>query len=147
MNLVPESLNELQNFDRGQDPKTSLRIGVNHIIPEITRDDLEIIDDILGDKGLKSYEEWYEEHGEDYDDDEEAREIYDRLVKIELAIGDKIKGGEFFDHHEFDTDEFKEYFENPPEGYDWAYNAYPDGDGIYVIWSSVHLPAAEEIEI
>ena len=37
MKLVPESLNELQNFDRGGDPKTSLDIGMT---PERRFEDL-----------------------------------------------------------------------------------------------------------
>ena len=34
------------NFERGQDPKTALGIGLAQIIPTITSDDLEILSDL-----------------------------------------------------------------------------------------------------
>lgn len=143
MKLVPETLNELQSFNKGNDPKETLRIGLSYLISEITSDDLELLGDLLDDEEIVSYEEWYEDHGEDYEDDQEAKESYDRLYKIALAIGDKIEWGEFFDHRE--EEEFDEYILNPPPGMEYAYNAYPDGDGIQVVWSSVFLPSAEGV--
>jgi len=145
MKLVPESINELQNFERGVDPKEAMRIGINRIIPEITSDDLELLGDLLDleDDEIISYEEWYDDHGEDYEDDEEARESYNRLHLIALAIDGKIEWGKFFDHHE--DDEMEEYLETPPVGKPYAYNAYPGSDGWQVVWSNIVLPSAEPI--
>jgi hypothetical protein len=134
------------NFKKGKDPKETLGIGVSYIISEITSDDLELLGDLLDDeKGIVPYENWYEDHGEDYEDDQEAKESYNRLYKIALAIGDKIQWGLYFDHHE----EYKmeHYLENPPAGFPYIYNSYPDSDGWGIVWSSIYLPSAEEIEL
>jgi len=129
------------NFERGRDPKEALGLG---IISKVTSDDLEILSDIYAeDDGIVSYEEWYEDHGQDYEDDEEAEETYNKLKSIFSVLGNKIKWGEFFDHKE--DDELEEYLENPPEGFPYAYNSYPDGDGWGVVWSSIHLPSAESL--
>jgi len=129
------------NFERGVDPKASMGIG---IIPTITSDDLEILSDLYAEEGLIPYEEWYEDHGQDYENDEEAEETYKRLYQIALVLGDKIQWGEFFDHHEEEA--LEEYLEYPPKGMKYAYNAYPDADGWDVVWTSIPLPAAEELE-
>lgn len=132
------------NFNRGKDPKEALQVGVSYIIPEITSDDLELLADLLDqEEGIVSYNDWYEDHGEDYEDDDEAQETYDRLYKIALAIGDKIAWGRFFDHKE--GDEMEVYLNSPPKNYPYAYNAYPEGDGWQVVWSSIPLPSAEEL--
>jgi hypothetical protein len=131
------------NFQRGKDPKETLHIGLSSLISEITSDDLELLGDLLDEEEIVSYKDWYEDHGEDYEDDQEAKDSYDRLYKIALAIGDKIRWGKFFDHRE--DEEMDEYLESPPNGFEYAYNAYPDGDGWQVVWSSILLPSAEEM--
>jgi len=134
---VQESL----NFERGQDPKQALGLG---IIPTITSDDLELVGDLLDEEEILSYEEWYDDHGEDYEDDEEARESYDRLYQVASVLKDKIKWAGFYDHHE--EDKLEDVLEGPwPKGMKYAYNAYPDADGWQVVFSSVYLPAAEEL--
>ena len=68
------------NFERGQDPKEALGLG---IIPSITSDDLEIVSDLYDSEvGLLNYEDWYGRHGEDYENDEEALETYKRLYQM-----------------------------------------------------------------
>jgi len=137
-------VNEFLNFERGVDPKEAMRIGINRIISEITSDDLELIADLLELKeGIVSYEDWYKDHGEDYEDDEEAKESYNRLHLMALAIDGKVKWGGFYDHKE--VDEMEEYLETPPVGMEYAYNAYPGGDGWQVVWSNIVLPSAEPI--
>lgn len=134
---VQESL----NFERGQDPKQALGLG---IIPTITSDDLELVGDLLDEEEILSYEEWYDDHGEDYEDDEEARESYDRLYQVASVLKDKIKWAGFYDHRE--EDKLEDVLEGPwPKGMKYAYNAYPDADGWQVVFSSVYLPAAEEL--
>lgn len=138
-------VNEDLDFERGQDPKRSLKIGVDYIIPEITSDNLELLGDVLDSENeIVAYKNWYESHGEDYGDYIEAEETYKRLYQIALALKDKIQWGEFFDHHQ--EDDLDEYLQNPPKGMKYAYNAYPDSDGWDVVWSSIPLPSAEEIE-
>jgi len=134
---VQESL----NFERGQDPKQALGLG---IIPTITSDDLELVGDLLDEEEILSYEEWYDDHGEDYEDDEEARESYDRLYQVASVLKDKIKWAGFYDHRE--EDKLEDVLEGPwPKGMKYAYNAYPDADGWQVVFSSVYLPAAEQL--
>lgn len=145
MKLVPEALNELHNFQRGKDPKETINIGLNSLIPEITSYDLEILSDvIMADNSIRSYEDWYEDHGEDYENDEEAQETYNKLYKIALIIKDKIEYGEPFDWKE--EDNMEEYIENKkPIDKPYTYNASPGSDGWWVVFSSVELPSAEPI--
>jgi len=44
MKLVPESLNELQNFDRGLNPKSTIGIGMGARIKEIIQTQLDGLD-------------------------------------------------------------------------------------------------------
>lgn len=140
MKLVNETLNSV-HFERGKDSKQTLGLG---IIPTITSDDLELVGDLLDEEEILPYEEWYEDYGEDYEDDEEAKESYDRLYQVASVLKDKIKWGGFYDHHE--EEKLEDVLDRPfPKGMKYAYNAYPDADGWQVVFSSIKLPAAEEL--
>jgi hypothetical protein len=147
MKFVPETLNELHKFQRGQDPKRGLKIGHQHLIPEITSEDLEAISTIMED-GASSFEEFVDFHGIDTDDPEEMKEAkrdYDRFQDIIIAIGNDIQFGEYKDWKEFG--EVKDYLENnTPEDMPYVYDAFPGGDGIQIVFSSVELPSAEEVD-
>jgi len=149
MKLVSQTLNEYQ---RGQDPKRSLRIGQKHIIQDITSNDLEDLEPLYDGKGgigsFEDFKKYVDEasYGYDYSNDDELMKDYDRLDKIAVALGDSLEYGEFFDHHEFDQmgpyiDKYK------PKGKDYIYNAYPGGDGIQLVFSDIFLPAAEEVDV
>jgi hypothetical protein len=139
--------NENVNFERGKDPKRGLRIGMNHLIPEITSYDLEAISTIMED-GASSFEEFVDFHGIDTDDPEEmaeAKRDYDRFQDIIIAIGNDIQFGEYKDWKEFG--EVRDYLKhNTPEDKPYVYNAFPEGDGIQIVFSSIELPSADEID-
>lgn len=75
---------------------------------------------------------------------EDPRKTLEMLLKAHI-LKDKIKYGEFFDWKE--SEKMDSYLakklKNP---YEYAYDAYPGGDGYYVVLSTVKLPKAEEIE-
>lgn len=146
MKLVPESLNELHQFERGKDPKRALRIGKQHLIPEITSEDLEAISVIYDSDGqINSFEDFVDFHGIEDDDLEEAKADYDRLQDILIALEGDIEWGEYKDWKEYD--EVRDYLKhNTPEDMPYIYNAFPGGDGIQIVFSSVELPSAEEID-
>ena len=139
-------MNENIRFERGKDPKRALRIGKQHLIPEITSEDLEAISVIYDSQGeIQSFEDFVDFHGIDEQDLEEAKADYERFQDIMIAIGNDIEIGEYKDWKEFD--EVRDYLENnTPEDKPYVYNAFPGGDGIQIVFSAVELPAAEEID-
>ena len=145
MKLVPETLNELQTFERGKNPKENIRIGISYLIPEINSYDLELLADLFdGSDPVMSYEDWYEDHGDDYENDEEANQTYQKLYRIALALDGKIEYGEAFDWKEEEA--MDEYIENEaPIDKPYTYSANPDSDGWWVVFSSIELPSAEPI--
>jgi hypothetical protein len=139
-----------QGFERGKDPKSSLDIGVQRIISTITSEDLELFDMYMG--GEVEGRPWEREFRENYEDEKgnlENPEEYERDLKrvkqIHSALRGHVETGEFFDHKEKDL--FNRYMEEGHPNKNYAYNAYPGGDGVLIIWSDIELPAAEEIDI
>ena len=128
MKLVSNSLDEFlvesTNFERGRDPKAAMGIGIINKIDSYTLQNLEI----LGVEGL-----------DDFEDDE--REF---LKQAESFLKYKITYGKFFDWKE--EEEMKNYVSRYARGR-YVYNAYPDADGIQVVFSKIELPNAEEIEV
>jgi hypothetical protein len=142
------NIEESVNFERGKDPKRKLQIGKSRLIPEITSEDLEAIETMMDDNGIKDFEEFIDFHGIDIehpDDLEEAKRDYERFSDILIVLEGEIEFGEYKDWKEFD--EVRDYLKhNTPEDKPYVYNAFPGGDGIQIIFSSIELPSAEEID-
>jgi len=139
MKFVPESLEESQNFERGQDPKTSMRIGDAAILPEL------IDSNILEHVGLLSdfTEEEYKEFAGEEDNDA-ADQNYQLVKRVERFLKGKITFGRYFDFKE--QDQMETYIKKYVRGR-YIYNGAPGQDGWHVIFSRIYLPRAEAIEI
>ena len=131
------------NFERGQDPKDGLKIGVNSMIPSITSYDLEQL--------VMYYMEGEEEIRNLVGDDEEYEENYgpewwNRMERINLALKGKIKMGHYYDWKEFDNlDELINRKRQQKSAYKYFYNASPGQDGIALVMSKIPLPGAEDV--
>jgi hypothetical protein len=70
----------------------------------------------------------------------------DREKEIRKLLQDRIRVGKFFDWKEEDKIEgYIQKFQQKNSSYKYVYNAYPGGDGWYVIFSKVKLPKAETL--
>ena len=134
------------NFERGQDPKGSMGVGVAHLIPKITSEDLELLQ--FGwdyDKNEWNDEEFIKEYSFDDDEPEFKAEQLAHAKKIALALKGKIK----FNYKVFDWKEEEEMIEfinsNPEPKFPIPYNAHPGMDDWQIVWSKVPLPSAEII--
>jgi hypothetical protein len=138
MKLIPESLEESLNFERGQDPKTSMEIGDAAILPKLI--DSNILNAI---SSFDSFSE--EEYKEFYDSDEDPEEKNYQFVKRARSfLKGKVTFGKYFDWKEElqMIDYIKKYNKRR-----YIYNAAPGRDGWHVVFSKIYLPRAEAIEV
>lgn len=134
----PNKLKESVNFERGIDPKSSMRIGNAAILPQmITSDDLE---------GVIYLDQWDEMVDPDRDADQikEDDKRYAYLKRIEKFIEGKVTFGEYFDWKE--DQQMEEYIRKYARGR-YVYTYTPGMDGAGVAFSKIELPNAEEIKI
>ena len=119
------------------------------VIPTITSDDLEMLSDYWdGPTGGPDEDNFMEVRYQDMVDDGEEEQYWSDLERCRLlykVLKGKIHFAEFFDHREFDI--LEDYIETGKKGYPFVYNAYPGGDGIFVVWSKINLPAAESVNV
>lgn len=132
MKLIPESLEESINFERGLDPKAALHIG---IVNNITSDDLEMLSYYMD--GEESFKDLYGE-------DDDYQSVLQRMKTIKKILKGSITFGQFFDHKE--EDDMVSYIQRYFRGR-YVYNAYPGGDGWAIVFSKIYLPRAEEIDV
>ena len=138
MKLIPESLKESLDFERGQDPKTSMKIGDATILPELI--DSNILNAI---SSFDSFSE--EEYKEFYDSDEDPEEKNYQFVKrAKKFLKGKVTFGKSFDWKE--ELQMIDYIQKYSRGR-YIYNATPGQDSWQVVFSKIYLPRAEEIEI
>jgi len=83
---------------------------------------------------------------EDYLDPDYVDHPKPRQKAVEKLLKGKVKEGELFDWKELSDmpSYLVKHLRKHPE-YKYAYNAYPGGDGVLVIFSKVKLPKAEEV--
>ncbi len=136
------------NFERGQDPKSQMDIGVAHIIPKITSEDLELLE--FGwdyNKGKFSEEEFLKEYRFKGDSDEFVANQLTWAKKVALALKDKI----IYEYKIWDWKNEGEMIvsikSNPHPEYPFLYDAHPGVDDWQIVWSKVLLPSADEIEV
>ena len=118
-------------------------IGVDAIIPTITSDDLQ---------DLQDYNEGKKWIRDSVSDEEEYEELYpaewwDRMETIKQALKGKIKWDEYYDWKQFEW--MQETINNKRDRkspYKYFYNASPGQDGIYLMLSKIELPSAESAE-
>ena len=130
------SINESLNFERGLDPKKSMGIGDEAILPNL-------IDSYVLEK-LSIIDELDELMGNDRDE-EEIRindEEYVFLKRVESFLKDKIEFADCFDWKE--EKEMMELIEKHANGR-YVYNAMPSSDSYQVVFSKIYLPKAEQI--
>lgn len=83
---------------------------------------------------------------EDYLDPDYVDSLSPRQKAVNKLLKGKVKEGEFFDWKELKdmpSHIVKHMRRNPT--YKYAYDAYPGGDGVLVVFSKVKLPKAEEV--
>jgi hypothetical protein len=138
-------INEIIDFSREEtNPLKKLGIGLEHFIKKITSEDLELLSIYLDHNKEKEFIEMCIENG---DSEEEAKKELEKAKRIKIALKGHIFIGNFFDWKE--EEEMERYISKvigPNRKYHYAYNAYPGGDGWYVVFSDIELPNAEFIE-
>ena len=83
---------------------------------------------------------------EDYLDPDYIDSLSPRQEAVDKLLKDKVKEGELFDWKELkDMPSYLVKFMRRHPAYKYAYNAYPGGDGVLVVFSKVKLPKAEEV--
>ncbi len=126
-------------FKRGQTPGQSLGVGIARKIKEITSDDLyEIIlyaPDMVPNED--EFAGWYKERPIAFKEDTDRIKENMRILQGHIEYGSK------FDWKEHP--EMKKHVDKNSKGR-YVYNASPDMDDAYVVFSNVELPHAVEIE-
>lgn len=143
--LEPKYLiRESQEFQRGQDPKTSMEIGDAAILPEL------IDSNIL--QAVSLFDSYSEEELKDLStmlvgdekDNNVEEENYQLVKRAKNFLKGKAIFGKSFDWKEEDS--MKEYISKYARGR-YVYNATPGMDSWEVVFSKIYLPRAEAIEI
>lgn len=149
MKLVPETLNEIQDFQRGLDPKESIGIGKTSMVKDIDSDDLDLM--LLGYDGKTHSWETFKKKGQhrfDPEIPEEIEEFYERskgywdLLKDHIQICKRT-----FEYDETESLEryvTKEMKKDPNKKY--AYDCNPGGNYIKILFSNIKLPSAYTVE-
>jgi len=146
MNLVPQSLLELQSFHKGENPLKTLDIGQISKINKITSEDLELLNLYTagygkGKEDPSVFHEIWEDDPEERDRQKKrAREVYKLLEPYNYFFGDVFYKGMKAERNEY----IHNYLRNPQ--YDYAYNYYPGDDEWSVFFSSIELPSANQIK-
>jgi hypothetical protein len=141
MKLIPESLEESLNFERGMDPKTSMGIGDAAILPPLIDSNILQAVSLLDSYTKEEYKEYME--NEDDPDDPEFRN-YEFVQRVKRFIKGKVTFGKYFDWKE--QDEMEEYIRKFARGRH-VYNGTPGQDGWQVIFSKIYFPRAERIDV
>ena len=135
MEIVRENI----SFKRGQTPGQSLGVGIASRLKEITSDDLyEIIlyaPDMVPDED--NFGQWYRDKPIAFKEDT------DRIKENIRILQGHIEYGEKFDWKEHP--EMKKHVDTNSNGR-YVYNASPNMDDSYVVFSDAELPRAVEIE-
>lgn len=133
------------NFERGQDPKSSLDIGV---IRSITDDDLSLLG-FGWDYETQTFDmdEFKKEYRFAEDSEEELQEATERAIAVAKALEGKIiMHDRFFDWKE--EGEYNVFLKsNPYPEYPYVYDAVPSLDEWRLVFSKIQLPSIKEEEI
>jgi len=147
MKLVPETLNEIQDFQRGLDPKDSIGIGKASMVKDIDSDDLDLM--LVGYDGkTHSWETFWRKGQGRFEDKIEAEGYYERSKRYWDLLKDHIqipKRSFEYDQTEslerYITTEMKK---DPQKKY--AYDCNPGGNYIRILFSNIKLPSAYTAE-
>lgn len=137
MKLIPESLEESLNFQRGIDPKTSMRIGDAAILPELIDSNILQAVSMFDDYSEEEYKENVE-----IDDPEELN--YEFIKRVKEFLKGKVTFGRGFDWKEENA--MVQYISKNARGR-YVYNSLPGADGWEVVFSKIYFPRAEAINI
>jgi hypothetical protein len=132
------------NFQRGQNPKAALDIG---LIKSITSDDLALLEfGWIYDEQRFDEEEFIKEYNFVGDSDEEKREALERAKSLaKILEGQIIMFLPFFDWKE--EDKLHAFIKtNPFPDYPYIYDSAPSMDEWRLIFSKIELPNADEIK-
>ena len=157
MNLVPQSLNELQDFERGESPLRTLDIGHLSQISKITSEDLELLalytnghDDKSDISGGEDFPEIFGHNVSEWKPQlERAQEIFDLLKPYYYHFGDNFYGyiGDIEDDPDWEKHMW-EYIDNILKNpkYNYVYDCMPfDDPEWHTFFSEIELPSAIKI--
>jgi hypothetical protein len=131
-------INEGMDFERGQDPKTSMGIGDVAILPGLIDSNILEAIEMFDSYTEKEYKEFME--GED----DPAELNYQFVKRAKNFLKGKITFGKAFDWKE--EDDMIAYIKKYARGR-YVYNASPGSDSWAVVFSKIYLPRAEEIDV
>ena len=147
MNLVPQSLLELQNFHKGENPFKTLDIGHAGKLNRITSEDLmtlALYTNGYGKGNTEGGKDFPEIYGEKEYKEPLARvkEVYKLLEPYNYHFGDVFYKGMKAEMNEY----IHGYLRH--DQYDYAYDYFPGDDSEWqVFFSSVELPGCELLSI
>lgn len=136
------------NFERGQDPKSALDVGIIQLRKKITNDDLMLLG-FGWDYNKQEFDpdEFKKEYVFRGDSERYRKEQLEFASKIALALKDQI----IYNFKRFDwkeEDEMIKYIKlDPYPNYPYIYDAHVGIDDWQIIWSKIPLPEAQEIDI
>jgi len=150
MKLVQETLNELQRFERGLNPKQSIDIGKASLVKDIDSDNLELM--LVGYNGKTHSRESFINYGRyrlDLEDIEGTEELYQRSKKYWDLLKDHIQIPEGIIWEYDGGNEVVEYVakqmkKDPRKKF--AYDCNPGGNYIKILFSDIELPSATSYE-
>lgn len=131
------------NFQRGQDPKTALDVGV---IKSITSEDLSLLGfGWLYDEQRFDEEEFKREYNFAGDSAQEKKETLERAKAVAKILEDRIiMYYPFFDWKE-ESEMYAFIKSHPFLGYPYLYDAVPSMDEWRIVFSKIELPNAEKV--
>jgi len=132
-------INESINFERGIDPKTSMKIGDAAILPDLI--DSNVLEAVSMDESGLSGEDYGDRTSEEMDADDK---MYALVQRVKRFIKGKVTFERYFDWKE--EDEMEAFIRKNAKGR-YVYNATPGSDGWQVVFSKIYFPRAEAIEV
>jgi hypothetical protein len=142
--IVRESI----NFERGQNPKQSMDIGLFAKINKITSSDLEFLKiytdngDGKGNQNPRLFKEVYGDSSGYEKYLKRVEEVYNLLEPYEYLFGDSFEADMKPEMKKF----VKSYLKNPK--YNYAYNCDIMEEGTFdVFFSEIELPSADQIKV
>jgi hypothetical protein len=133
------NINEGLNFERGIDPKTSMKIGDAAILPDLI--DSNVLEAVSMDESGLNSDDWGDRSQEEMDADDK---MYALVQRVKRFIKGKVTFERYFDWKE--EDEMEEFIRKNAKGR-YVYNATPGSDGWQVVFSKIYFPRAEAIEV
>lgn len=140
MKLVPGTLKESLEFERGKDPLKTLNVGIHPLVRNIDSDDLFLLFNVTDHQsgGVIPFESFIRFPMYEDMDPEWQKEIYERGFGYHKLLSDHIEWGPQIDNY---PDMEKAEEKATSEG-KYVYDYTPEGDYISIAISDIELPSA-----